>query len=122
MNDTVSRRHDFEVGEGGLSPLEESKSFDVSIELDLFVAVLGVRGTGDINLDGVINYEINLAKWVDFVGVTAERLHGRAHSSEVHNSGHTGEVLEEHTCGLERDLTVGLGGHFPVKDCLNIGG
>ena len=51
MDDTVAGWHDSEVAEGFLTPLKESKSLLVSVELNLFVAVLGVSGSSNINLD-----------------------------------------------------------------------
>ena len=42
MDDTVARWDDSEVREGGLAPLEEGEALSVSVEFDLFIAVLGI--------------------------------------------------------------------------------
>lgn len=81
MDDTVARGHDSEVAEGRLTPLEECKSLLVPVEFDLLVAVLGVVGACDIDLDGVVNDEVSLAEGVDLVGVTTELLHSGSHGS-----------------------------------------
>jgi len=122
MDNTIARGHNSEVVEGLLTPLEESEALLVTLELKLFVLLFGVGGTGDIDLDGVIDDQVSLAKRVNFVGVSTEFLHGSSHGGEIDNSGHTGEILEEDTGGLERDLDTLLRGHGPVEDGLDISG
>jgi len=51
VNDTVAWRDDCKVAECRLAPLKESESLNVPVELDLFIAVFGVCGTGYVNLD-----------------------------------------------------------------------
>ena len=121
MDNTVTWRHNAEVAKSGLSPLKEGKSLFVPVEFDLFVAIFGVLGTGDIDLNGVIDDQIGLAKRVDLVGVSTKLLHSSAHSGQVNDSGDTSEVLEEYTSGFEGDLNGVLGGGLPVKDSLDIG-
>ena len=120
MDDTVAWGDDAEVAESFLTPLEEGEALTVPVELNLFVAVLGVRSTSNIDLNRVINDKVSLTKWVDFVGISSELRHSCAHGGEIHDSGHAGEVLEEHSCGLEWDLNGVFGCSFPVENCLNI--
>ena len=122
VDDTVAWWHDAEVAEGGLTPLEEGESLTVPVELDLLVAVLGIRSASHVDLDGVINNEISLAEWVDFVGISAELRHRCAHSSEVDDGRNASEVLEEHSGRLERNLDGLFRGGFPVENCFNISG
>ena len=120
MDNTIARRHDAEVAEGFLAPLEEGEALFVPSEFDFFVLILGVFSPSDIDLDRVINYEISLAKRVNFFRITTKFLHSSPHSGKVNDGGHTGEVLKEDTGGLEGDLDVLLRGGLPIEDRLNI--
>ena len=122
MNNTVAWWDNAEVGEGGLAPLEEGKPLLVPIELDLLILVLGIGGTGDIDLDRVVNDEVNLAKRINLAWVSAVLLHGSAHRSQINHSWDACKILQYNTGRLEGDLKVLLRGHLPVQDSLNIGG
>ena len=122
VDDAVARRDNSEVSEGRLAPFEESEAFTVPVEFDLFIAVLGIFGPGDVNLDGVVDNEVSLAEWVDLIGITPELLHGCAHGSQIDDSGHTRKVLQEDSGWFEGNLEVLLRGLIPVKDGLDVSG
>jgi hypothetical protein len=69
----------------------------------------------------VVNNEVSLHKRINFVGVSAEFLHGSTHSGQVDNCRHTGEILKEDAGGLEGDFDVLLGGLSPVENTFNVG-
>jgi len=121
VNNTVAWWHDGQVVESFLSPLEECESLGISVELKLFVLLLGILSSGNIDLNGVIDDEIDLAKWVDLVWVTTLLLHGSSHGGEIDNSWDTSEILKEDTSWLEWDLHVLLRGVLPVENGLNVG-
>ena len=81
MNDTVAGRDDSQVVESLFTPLKESESFSVTLELKFFVAFLSIGSAREVDLHGVIDDEVNLAEWVDLAGVAAKLLHGSAHGS-----------------------------------------
>ena len=104
MDDTVARGHNSEVAEGSLTQFKEGESLLVSVEFDLLVAVFGVGATSDINLDGVVNDKVCLAKRVDLVGITTKLRHGSPHCRKVNHGGHSSKILEEHASRLEGNL------------------
>jgi hypothetical protein len=120
MDDTGAGRHNLEVVEGLGAPLKELESLAVALELEALVLVASIASAGSIDLNGVIDDEVDGAERVDLAGVTTETLHGVTHSSEVNNSGHTSEVLEDDASGAEWNLTVVLRGLGPVEDRLNV--
>lgn len=121
MDDTVAWRHDSEVVKGFLAPLEEGKALLVAVELDLLVLVLRVEVSCHVDLNRVVNYQVDLAERVDFCWIASEFLHLGAHRSEVHNRGHSSEVLQKYASGLERHLNVVLAGLLPVQNILDVG-
>lgn len=121
MHNTVAGRHNREVLESLLTPLEEGESFLVADELELFVFVLSVGRARNVNLDRVIDDEVHLAQRVDLARISAHLLASSTHGSEVNNSGHTGEILKDDTGRLERNLYHLLGILLPIQDGLNVG-
>jgi len=55
MDNTIAGRNDLKVLESFLTPLEESKTFLVAVELKSFVLLFSSSSTGNIDLDGVID-------------------------------------------------------------------
>ena len=79
VHDARLGRHDAEVLEGALAPLEELVALTVALELEL--GVLGLRlGAGVVvDLHGVVDHELRRLERVDLRRVPAERDHGIAH-------------------------------------------
>lgn len=69
----------------------------------------------------MINDEIDGAQWVDLFGVTSESVHAVSHGSEIDNSRHASEVLQDNARRAERNLGAFLGRFLPVEDGLDIG-
>jgi hypothetical protein len=70
----------------------------------------------------VVDHELDGELRVDLRGVAAEVGHRVPHRREVHDGGHTGEVLEEHAGGHEGDLPRGLRSRHPARDGLDVVG
>merc|ERR1712166_1113311 len=75
MNNTVAWRYNSEIVKGLLTPLEERKSLLIAVELNLFIPVLCVKVSCNIDLHRVINHKINLTQGVNFIWVTSELFH-----------------------------------------------
>ena len=68
----------------------------------------------------MVNNQVDLAEGVDFVGITTEVVHGGTHSSEINDGRHSSEILQQDTCGLERNFFVLLGLDVPVEDSIDV--
>ncbi|MCY1235507.1 hypothetical protein D9M72_481260 [compost metagenome] len=96
MTDAGAGRHDAEVLERLLAPLQEAVALAVALVFQLYVAGKGVRRAEFVDDDGVVDDEVDGNERVDLLGVAAERDHGVAHCSEVDHGGNAGEVLHQH--------------------------
>lgn len=76
--------------------------------------------TGNINLNGMVDNEIDRHKRVDLSGVTSKAVHGLSHGGKIYHCGYTCEVLEDNTGWAEGDFFVILRALNPVKDLLDI--
>ncbi len=120
--DPGRRRHDAEVVEGLLPPLEERVALAVALELALGVDGEGARVAEGIDLNRVVDDQVDVDQRVDLLGVAADLGHRVAHRRQVDDRGHAGEVLHQHPGRLEGDLGAGLGGGVPTGDRLDVGG
>lgn len=69
----------------------------------------------------MIDDEVDLAEGIDFFWVASKFLHGCAHSGQIDNSWHTGEVLKDDTCWFEWYFHVEFRRLLPVEDVFDIG-
>ena len=120
--DPGRRRHDAEVVEGLLPPLEERVALAVALELALGVDGEGARVAEGVDLDRVVDHEVDVDQRVDRLRVAADLRHRVAHRRQVDDGGHAGEVLHQHPRGLEGDLDAGLGRGVPGGDRLDVVG
>ncbi len=118
--DTHTRGHSGEVAEGGLTPLEEGVTLAVALKLKQRVLVVGVGRTELVHLHGVVDDQLGGNERVHTLGVAAKGLDGVAHSAEVDDRGHAGEVLHKHARGHVGDLAAGLGLGVPLGKELNV--
>ena len=86
MDDTRAWWDDFEVVEGLGSPLEELEALSVSGELKSLVLLSGIGSSGSVDLNGVINDQIDWAKWVDLGWIATETSHSVTHGSQIDDS------------------------------------
>ena len=68
----------------------------------------------------MVDDHVGLDLRVDDLRVAAEILDRVAHGGEVHDAGHAGEVLHDHTRGRELDFMAGLGLRGPVQQRLDV--
>lgn len=120
VDDTDSRRDHSESIEGLLSPLQEFVAFLVTDELDGEVAVEGVLRTGEIDLDGVIDDEIDGDEGFDDRGIGSGRFCGVAHRGEVDDEGNAGEVLQNDAGDGEGDFIIAGGFGVPGGEIFNV--
>ena len=114
VHDAGAGRHDLELPERLLAPAQEREPLVVALELELHVAVEGVRPAEDVGDYRVVDDELGRHERVDLPGVAAQRPHRLAHRSQVHHRGHAGQVLHQHPGRAELDLRVRLGGRVPA--------
>lgn len=120
MDNTITRWNDLEVLESSFTPLKETKSLGISDKLKLLILIFRISVAGVINLNGVVNDQINLTKRVDLGRRSAKFTGSSSHSSQIDNSGHTSEVLQNDSGGLERDFGKLWSGLSPVEDGLDV--
>ena len=108
MADAGAGRHDAEVVEGALAPLEEVVALGVALVLELDVVAVGLRRAEIVDDDRVVDDEIDGDQRVDLLRIAAEALHAVAHCGKVDDGGNAGEILHQHAGGTEADLLAGL--------------
>ncbi len=108
MADAGAWRHDREVGEGLLAPLEEAVAFLVLLVFARHVLGERFAGAEVVDHDRVVDDEIDRDQRIDLVRVAAERRHRVAHRREIDDGGDAGEVLHQDARGTEGDLVLGL--------------
>ena len=114
-----------EVGEGGLTPLEELVTLLVALELLARVDRQGVRTGEGVDLDRMVDYQVDRDQWVHPLRralITRHRDYGRPHRREIDHRGDTGEVLEHNPSGHERDLGASDAGGVIGGDGGHVGG
>ena len=122
MADPGRRRHDAEVVERLLAPLEERVALAVALELALGVDGEGARVAEGVDLDRVVDDQVDVDQRVDRLRVAADLGHRVAHRRQVDDRRHAGEVLHQHPRRLEGDLDARLGGRVPAGDRLDVVG
>ncbi len=70
----------------------------------------------------MVDDQVDWAKGVNFLGITAQSGDCISHGSQIDDSGHSCEILEDDPGWLEGDLNFLGGKFFPVQDVLNIFG
>jgi hypothetical protein len=106
VNDAGIRRHDAEVVERVLAPPQKRVALLVARELELRVELKGVRLAEVVDLHGMVDDELDRLQRVHAIGVAAEAHDTVAHRGQVDHRRHTGEVLQQHPRGGERDFLL----------------
>jgi hypothetical protein len=111
VDDAGPGRNHPKVAEGTLGELEQLIALVISLELELHVALVGVRRSEKIHLDRVVDHQVARDDRIDLVGVPLHLGHGITHGREVDYAGYAGEVLQHHAGRHEGDLALrGTGG------------
>ena len=119
VDDAGGRRHDAEVVERLLPPLEKLVALAVALELALGVVEQREHAAELVHLHRVVDDEVDRDEGIHLPGVAAQPCHGVAQRGQIDDAGHAGEVLQDHPRGLERDLDLAGGLRTPVGDGLD---
>ncbi len=120
--DAGAGRHDAEVVEGALAPLEEVVALGVALVLELDVVAVSLRGAEVVDDHRVVDDEIDGHQRIDLLRIAAEAFHAVAHCREVDDGGNAGEVLHQHAGGAEADFGACLAAVIqPAGDVLDVG-
>ncbi len=103
MHNARHRRHNPEIGECLLSPLEEFIAFAVALELDFGVAIERVGCGEKINLHRMVDDQINRHQRIDLLRISAQTSDCSAHGSQVNDGGYAREILHHHAAGQKRN-------------------
>ena len=108
VHDARIGRNDSQVAKGSLAPAQKSVAFFIALEFEQRVHLERIGRAELIHLDGVVDDQFGRLQGIDERRVTAQALHGIAHSGEINHRGHTGEVLQEHPAWGKSNLLIGF--------------
>ena len=106
MADAGAGRHDAEIVEGALAPLEKSVALAVAVVFEIDVGLEGLRTGEEVHHHRVVDDEIDRRQRIDLLRILAQALHRVAHRGEIDHGGHAGEVLHQHAGRAEGDLLL----------------
>ena len=126
--DAHARGYDAELLEGALGPFQEGVALDVAFVFDHDVLVEARRGAGALQDDRVVDDEFDRHQRVDPLRLAAERHDGVTHRRQVHDRRDARQVLHQHPCGGEGDLSRLVAGRFavfggslrPASECFDV--
>ena len=116
MADAGAGRHDGEVRERLLAPLQELVALLVLLVFLGDVLAEGLVVAEEVHDHGVVDDEIDRHQRVDLLGIAAELLHRVAHRGEIDHGRHAGEILHQHARRAEGDLMLQLALLQPFDD------
>ena len=121
MADAGAGRHDREIGESLLAPLQEAVALLVLLVFARHVLRERSWRAEMVDDDRVIDDEIDRNERIDLVRIAAERGHRVAHRGEVDDGGDAGEVLHEDAGRAKGDLVLRLAAVLgPGRDPLDV--
>ena len=120
VHDPDAGRHEPESLERLLAPFQELVTLAVALELHFHVQPQRLRRTGEIDLHGVVDHQIDRHERLDDFRIAAELLHGAAHRRQIDHQRNAGEVLENDAGDDERDFFVGRRLRVPIRQRLDV--
>ena len=96
VDNAGSGRHDAQVAERLLRPVQKLVALAVALELDLAVAQHGAGDAGEIDLHRVVDHQVDRDERVDLLRVFAQAGQGGAHAGQVVEHRDAGEILQQH--------------------------
>ena len=115
MNDADARRDNFEAVESLRAPFKKLITLTIALELHLHVQTESVGRTGEIDLDGVIDNQINGHERFDYFRILAQVGRGGTHGGQVDQQRHTGKILQNDAGDDERDLLCARAFWGPIR-------
>ncbi len=111
MTDARPRRDHPQVAEFALSPTQQRVALAVALHLPFHIQAAGLRHPGVVDLHRVIDHQVHRDARVDDGRISSGPRHRGAERGEVHDAGHSGEVLQQHARRHEGELrTLGSRG------------
>ncbi len=120
VHDPRRRRHHAEILKRLLPPLEKLKALAIALEFLFRVVEQGVRIAEIIHLHAVIDHQIDGNEGIDALRPAARPLHRRAHRGQIDQARHAGEILQNHSRRLERNLARMAQARLPGRQALHI--
>src|SRR6266508_4196036 len=128
MTDSDARRNHSEAIKGLCSPFQKLVTRVVALKLHLHVFPQRVFGACEVNLDGMIDYEINWNQRLDDLGIFMQTRNRGTHRCKIHKQGYASKVLEQHArydkrhflCSLSVGPPVGQRSHIVFRYFLAI--
>ena len=120
VDDACSRRYHAEVLECLLAPTQELVTFAVALVFDIHVLFDRVGDAVLVDLYGMVDDHVGLHLRVDDLRVSPKILDRITHGGKIHNAGHAGEILHDHTGRGELDLMARLCSRIPIQQCLDM--
>ncbi len=108
MADARAGRHDAEIVEGALAPLQEVVALAIALVFERDVIGEGFGCAELIDDDRVVDDEIDRNERIDLGRIAAEFRHTVTHGGEIDNGRHAGEVLHQHAGGAKADFFFGF--------------
>src|SRR5947209_931835 len=120
VNDADARRHDFEAVESLRAPFEKLIALAIALEFHLHVQAECIGRSGEIDLDGVIDNQIDRDQWLDNFWIFAEPGGCRTHGSQINQQWDAGEILKDDARDDKRDFFSARGFGLPIRESANV--
>src|SRR6202008_593331 len=105
---------DAEIVQRLLSPAQERVPLLIAAELEVGVDEERRLRSVFIDLHRMVDDEIDRLERIDQAGIAAESGEGVAHGSEIDDSGHSGEILEQDSRGAQGNLFLDRSPYVPA--------
>ncbi len=120
--DAGAGRDRLEIVEALRSPFQEVVALAIAIIFDLDILFERLGMAEFVDHYRVVDDEVHGHQRVDLAGIAAELGDRIAHCRQIDDTGHAGEILQQHARGAILDLRVGRGVLLPVDNGLSIRG
>ena len=121
MNDANARRHDFESRKCLRTPLQKLVTFAIAFEFHFQVALQRVSAAGEIDLHGMIHYQVHGYQRLDNLRVFSQSRCCRTHRGQVHQQRHTREILQNDARDNEWDFIMPRRRRLPLRQRAHAG-
>ena len=120
MNNSNSRRNNFERVERLHSPFQKLVTLAIAREFQIQIALHRVRRACEIHLHRMIHHQIHRHERLDDFRILAELGDRAAHRRQIHEQRHAGEILQHDARDDERNFRRARLGRLPVRQFLDV--